>query len=238
MSGAELAALWAAVLPAMQSEAHVPPPAFASSEWAELAAGKVVRKRSAGSTSGIIGARLLPHVRTSVWLALTSDRMAAGVSDLTEIVLQGEWAQSKVLYQRFDLPAPLTDRHWVIRLGNNQALAEHAGVWERYWSADPSGLAGARAKTDAASFDDSLAVTTNTGNWLLLEAGTQTLAVYQARLSFGGAVPDGVVDLVTGGGMGDMFTAVSKLASNIRTYYGPACTPQPGADGQPIPCMP
>lgn len=238
MTGAELAALWAAALPAMQQEAHVPPPSFASAEWADLAAGKVIRKRAGGSTSGIVAARVLAHDRPAVWLALTSDRMAAGVDDLTEIVLQGAWSQSKVLYQRFDLPAPLTDRHWVIRLGNNTSLAQHAGVWERYWSADANALAGARSRTDAAAFDDALAVTTNAGNWLLLEAGTQTLAVYQARLSFGGAVPDGVVDMVTGGGMSDMFTAVSKLAANMRSYYGPGCAPQPGADGQPIPCRP
>lgn len=238
MTGAEIAAIWAAALPAMQQDAKVAPPSFASPEWAELAAGRVVRKRATGATSGIVAARVLAHDRPAVWLALTSDRMAAGVSDLTEIVLQGAWSQSKVLYQRFDLPAPLTDRHWVIKLANNTSLAQRAGVLERYWTADPAALPGARARTDAAAFDDALAVTTNSGSWLLLEAGTQTLAVYQARLSFGGAVPDGVVDMVTGGGMGDMFTAVSKLATNMRDFYGPGCTPQPGGDGVPLPCRP
>lgn len=236
MTGAELAALWAGVATTVAAQAHMPPPKLPDA-WDQVAAGKVVRSESGDSPRRVVAVGLLNVSREEAWLSLTDDHLADNISGLTELVLDGGWAHAKTLYQRLDLPWPVADRHWVIRLGNNAGLAA-AGVWERYWSVDEAALAGARARTDTDAFDAAVAVTVNLGDWLLVRAGSQTLAIYQAKVSLGGLVPDDAVDAYTRSQTEGMYAGVVRNAAKVRARYGPGCTPQPAPDGSPIPCFP
>lgn len=237
MTAAALAAAWAAVSAAIVDEARFPPPALDAKVWEEAAAGKVARRTVAGEPATVVGVGVLDVSREAAWLSLTDDALSAEIESLTEVALEGRWASPKVLYSRLDLPWPFADRHWVIALSNNTKLATASGVWERSWTVRPDALAGARAKTDAAAFDAAESVAVNEGSWLLvpLDPG-HTLAVYQARATMGGGIPDGAVDAYTRSSLDGLFAGVERNAANVARRYGPGCTPQPGADGAPIPC--
>lgn len=238
MTGAALAAAWAAVAPSVATNATFPPPAFDARVWEEVAAGKVARRTIQGDPATVLGVGVLDTTREEAWLSITDDRLSAEIESLTEVALQGAWAAPKRLYQRLDLPWPINDRHWVIALSNNAPLAQASGVWERAWTLRGDLLADARGRTDAERFDASETVDVNEGGWLLvpLEDG-DTLAVYQARATLGGAIPDGAVDSYTRSSMTGLFAGVERNAAKVRARYGAGCTPQPGADGAPIPCF-
>lgn len=239
MTAAALAAAWAAVAPTVATTATIPPPALDARVWEEVAAGKVARRTFPGDpASTVVGVGVLDISREEAWLSLTDDRLSAEIESLTEVALKGTWASPKLLYQRLDLPWPLNDRHWVIGLTNNAPLAAASGVWERAWTLRADLLAQARARTDTERFDASETVTVNEGGWLLvpLEDG-DTLAVYQARATLGGLVPDGAVDSYTRSSMTGLFAGVERNAANVRKRYGAGCTPQPGANGASIPCF-
>lgn len=205
--------------------------------WDDVAAGKVEHRTVPADPAWVLGVGLLPVSREEAWLSLTDDHLSDDVSGLVEVAFQGRWSSPKLLYQRLDLPWPFNDRHWVIALTNNARLASVSSVWERAWSLRGDALSGARARTDAAAFDAAETVTVNEGSWLLLPVGGETLAVYQARASLGGAVPDGAVDTWTRSSMRGLFEGVTEHAAAVRKRYGPGCSPQPGADGAAIPCF-
>lgn len=237
MTATTLAAVWAAVAPAISTQAAFPPPPLDARVWEEVAAGKVARRTIAGDTATVLGVGVLDATREEAWLSLTDDRLSAEIESLTEVALQGAWASPKRLYQRLDLPWPLNDRHWVIGLTNNAGLAA-SGVWERTWTLRTDLLDDARARTDAERFDAAETVSVNEGGWLLVPLDTgDTLAVYLARATLGGAIPDGAVDSYTRSSMTSLFEGVERNATNVRRRYGAGCTPQPGADGAPIPCF-
>ncbi len=239
MTAGALAAVWAAVAPTVTTTATFPPPALDARVWEDVAAGKVARRTFPGEpASTVVGVGVLDLTREEAWLSLTDDRLSAEIESLTEVALQGAWASPKRLYQRLDLPWPFNDRHWVISLTNNARLATASGVWERAWTLRSDLLAEARARTDTERFDAAEAVTVNEGGWLLvpLEDG-DTLAVYQARATLGGSVPDGAVDSYTRSSMTGLFEGVERNAAKVRKRYKAGCTPQPGADGASIPCF-
>ncbi|MDP2312843.1 MAG: hypothetical protein Q8P41_08050 [Pseudomonadota bacterium] len=242
MTATALAAVWAAVAPTVATSATFPPPALDARVWEEVANGKIARRTIGGTTpeepATVLGVGVLDVSREEAWLSLTDDRLSAEIESLTEVALQGTWAAPKRLYQRLDLPWPLNDRHWVIALTNNARLATASGVWERAWTLRSDLLADARARTDTERFDAAETVTVNQGGWLLVPlADGDTLAVYQARATLGGAIPDGAVDSYTRSSMTSLFEGVERNVAKVRPRYGPGCAPQPGADGAPIPCF-
>jgi hypothetical protein len=238
VTAAELASAWAAVAGIVSSQAKWPPKPIDPTVWAEVAEGKVARRSTSGDPPTAIGVGVLHATREEAWLSLTDDQMSKEIGSLTEVALRGHWAAPKVVYQRIDLPWPFADRHWVLSLSNNVSLATRSPVWERSWTLASDQLAGARAHTDAAGFDAAEPVGSNDGDWLLLPlASGDTLAVYQARVSLGGAIPDGAVDSYTRSSMVDLFTGIERNVAHLHARYGPGCTPQPGADGAPIPCF-
>jgi hypothetical protein len=238
MTAAALAALWASLAPSVATQATFAPPPLDTKVWEEVASGKVARRTFPGEPATVLGVGVLDMTREEAWLSITDDRLSAEIESLTEVALQGAWAAPKRLYQRLDLPWPLNDRHWVIALTNNARLAAASGVWERAWTLRTDLLADARARTEADRFDASETVTVNEGGWLLvpLEDG-DTLAVYQARATLGGAIPDGAVDSYTRSSMTGLYAGVERNAAKVRVRYSEGCTPQPGADGAPIPCF-
>ncbi len=238
MTAGELAAAWAAVSAAIATHAALPPQGLDASVWAEVADGRVARRASGTTSAMAMGVSVLNAPREVAWLSLTDDQLSAEIESLTETALRGRWASPKTLYQRLDLPWPFQDRHWVISLANNATLALASPAWERSWTLVTSALVGARAHTDAEGFDAAESVHRNEGSWLLvpLDAG-HTLAVYQAFVRLGGSIPDGAVEAYTRALMDGLFSGVEQNAAGLRARYGERCTPEPGADGRPIPCF-
>lgn len=234
MTAEALAAAWASVAATVATTAYQPPPALPVSVFQEAASGNVGRVKTA---DGAVGVATLAAPRGLVWLSLTDDHLSDDVAGLTEIALEGRWSSPKLLYQRLDLPWPVNDRHWVLRLRNNERLAAACDTWERSWAMDNTRLAEARDRTDAASFDAALTMEENLGSWLLVSLGpSQTLAVYQVRVNLGGNIPAEAADAYTRGSMTGFIRGVEAHVADVRARYGPGCTPQPGGDGQPVPC--
>jgi len=236
MDAAVLAAKWAEVAAQVQQMAEHPPPALPRAVFDEAAAGRV--GRIAGRDSAV-GVGLMKVPQSLVWLSLTDDRLSEDVDGLTEIALEGRWSSPKLLYQRLDMPWPVQDRHWVLRLRNNTALAQSAGVWERAWTIDNARLAESRARTDATAYDGAITMADNTGSWLLVSLDTSdTLAVYQVRVDLGGNIPAEAAEAYTRSSMASFMRGVEVHASDVAARYGAGCTPQPGGDGKLIPCLP
>lgn len=237
MTGPTLAAAWAAVASIVATDARFPP-TLDDRLWAPVASGAVEQRTVKAEPAWVMGVGVLPISREAAWLSLTDDHLSDDVEGLVEVALEGRWAAPKLLYQRLDLPWPFNDRHWVIGLANNAPLASRSAAWERSWSLRAEALPRARARTDAAAFDAAETVTVNEGSWLLVPVDPgHTLAVYQARATLGGAIPDGAVDAYTRSSMRGLFAGVTEHARAVHDRYGPGCTPQPGADGSPIPCF-
>jgi hypothetical protein len=173
-----------------------------------------------------------------VWLSLTDDRLSEDVAGLTEIAMEGSWASPKVLYQRVDLPWPVEDRHWVLRLANNVGLAKSSGVWERTWELDNGWMAQARVRTDAAAFDGAVTMNANRGAWTLVPLSDgETLGIYQAWIDLGGNIPAEAAEAYTRSSLVGFVRGVEAHVPDIVGRYGTGCRLQPGADGSPIPCF-
>lgn len=181
---------------------------------------------------------VLPLSRELAWLTLTDDHLSDEVAALTELPLHGRWASPKVLYQRIDLPWPFADRHWVLALENNAALAAATGAWERSWRVDNREIASAREKTDSAAFDAAETLTVNRGAWLLVPIDSSTtMGVYQAWTQLEGNIPAGAAETWARASIDDLYAGLAEHAITVRARYGPGCSPQPGADGTTIACF-
>ncbi|MBM4390118.1 MAG: hypothetical protein FJ090_03270 [Deltaproteobacteria bacterium] len=236
MDAAALAARWAEVAAQVEQIAENPPPSLPRAVFDEAAAGRVGRISGADSA---VGVGLMRVPQALVWLSLTDDRLSEDVEGLTEIALEGRWSSPKLLYQRLDMPWPVQDRHWVLRLRNNTALAMSTGVWERAWRIDNARLAESRGRTDPVAFDGAITMADNTGSWLLVSLDTSdTLAVYQVRVDLGGNIPAEAAEAYTRSSMASFMRGVEVHAADVAARYGAGCTPQLGGDGKPIPCLP
>ncbi len=235
MTAEALAAAWASVATTVAALAHQPPPPLPASVFVDAATGEVGRVKL---PAGAVGVATIPAARGLVWLSLTDDRLSDDVAGLTEIALDGSWSSPKVLYQRLDLPWPVVDRHWVLRLRNNERLAAACDTWERTWTIDNARLAEARVRTDAEAFDGAVTMADNTGSWLLVSLGpAETLAVYQVRVDLGGNIPADAADAYTRSSMAGFIRGVEAHVADVVARYRGGCTPQPGGDGRPVPCV-
>lgn len=231
-----LAAAWALVSAAITAEAVHPPPVPTTAVLKDAAAGRVGRI-SLGE-NGVAGFAVLEASQAQVWLSLTDDRLSEDVAGLTEIAIEGSWSKPKVLYQRVDLPWPVDDRHWVLRLANNTGLAQACGVWERSWKLANDRLAESRERTDATAFDTSVTMSQNKGSWTLIPLDTgETFGVYQVWVDLGGNIPAEAAEAYTRSSLLGFVRGVEAHVPDIRARYGAGCTPQPGGDGMPIPCF-
>ena len=229
-------AAWALVGPGLSTLSAHPPPTPTQTVYKEAVAGRVGRI-SVGS-NGVAGYAVLKATQAQAWLSLTDDQLSDDVSGLTEISLEGHWSHPKTLYQRVDLPWPVEDRHWVLKLTNNVALAKSNGVWERVWVLDNDRLPEAKPKTDAVAFDASTAMAVNKGSWTLipLENG-ETFGVYQVWADLGGNIPAEAAEAYTRSTLLGFVRGVEAHVADILPKYGAGCTEQPGGDGLPIPCF-
>jgi hypothetical protein len=237
MDATTLEQTWAAVEGAVQDTARFPPGALSAFvDWADVAAGRVEVRRGAR----VVGVGLLPVSRAAAWLSITDDApVGARAEGLFEARLEGAGAGPKTLYQHLDLPWPFMDRHWVIAIRTNAALARREPrVWERAWTLDTGALAAARS-LDPARWDAAEAVPVNEGGWLLVDAGVaHTLAVYSVRADLGGGVPESAAAAYTSTTLDALFAQVSRNAEDEARRYRGDCRPQRGGDDAPMPCFP
>ena len=154
-----LAAAWGAQRSVVEAQAFRPVDLTAQ-DFAELGAGRVAKRRiPAGDADRILGATWSAHSRDALWIAILDDADFTLVESLTEIRLADtDWGHKR-LYQHLDLPWPVSDRHWVLEIKNNVALAAQTQdqVWERVWDlADPSHIPSGRPEAIWSPINDEI----------------------------------------------------------------------------------
>jgi hypothetical protein len=117
-------------------------------------------------------------------------------------------------------------------------------MWGRHWEDVEGGQAimAARVKAGAVPgvsqerFDNAVWVPLTEGAWFFIGLPDgRTLFGYQARASFGGSVPDGVVNKMIYWGLGRLMGDVLSDAEGVRQHYRAGHKPLPGPDAKPMP---
>jgi hypothetical protein len=231
-----LAAAFAVCADALPSKARFPPPTPPSTVLADAAAGRVGKVDLPGG--GVAGFAVLHATQALAWLSLTDDHLSDDVAGLTEVAMEGHGSEPKLLYQRLDLPWPVQDRHWILRMANGVGLARACGAWERSWEVDNTRLVEARAMTDAAAYDAAGLMAKNSGSWLLLPVTPgETFGIYQVWVDMGGNIPAEAAEMYARSSLASFVRGMEAHVEDVRLRYGPGCTPQVGGDGRPIPCL-
>lgn len=198
---------------------------------ARLAAGEVVRTREdLAGADRVIGALWTDRPRDALWIAILDDAHVDLVAGLTEAQLPGTGPLRKVLYQKLDLPFPLTDRQWVIDIQSNTALAATSAgqVWERSWV-----LGDPKAAVDADP--DAIWTTVNEGGYLLIDAAGGTLLVYHVRSEVGGNVPDDASTRYAWSTLEELLRTTERRADAVPAHCDAKHAPVVRPDGTPIP---
>src|SRR5262249_61853263 len=137
------------------------------------------------------------------WLAV-EDPHGTIIRGFYEEELPDSTFDTKVAYERIDLPWPLAPRQWVITVTNNLPLLQATAdqVWERTWHlSDQRGAKG--------EVPNGVWVTVNEGGWFLCDLAGGTLLGYHVRSVVGGIVPDEVVTRWSYATIGGMLTDVA-----------------------------
>lgn len=211
---ATLSAAWQAQQSVMQTQAFRAV-TLTASDFEQLGQGKVAKRRiPTPNADRVIGVTWTPHARDSLWIAILDDSDFSLVDSLTEIRLADtDWGHKR-LYQHLDLPWPVSDRHWVLEIKNNVALAADTQdhIWERVWDlTSQADIPQGRPEAIWSPIND--------GGWLLVEAAGGTLVVYHARTKVGGSIPQEAIDTWAMTTLEGLMRKVTSRAQDIHTHY-------------------
>lgn len=165
--------------------------------------GRGVDKDSYDSAFGIHAMVIVEAPKLLVWLAIVRDSEELDGRFTRAVLSQGP-AGTYVRYQHIDLPWPVDDRHWVIRVENNLRIADLSDgrVWERSWRLHDQGRSLAHSALDDGTIvgltrdalDESIYLPVNSGSWTLFSiSGTETLVAAFVDADIGGRIPDGLI---------------------------------------------
>lgn len=177
------------------SKGHVPE--LSAEDLARLRSGKTIGRRleSTGEVDGALGMAFMPLSTEAVWVGGLDDKHAQLAAGLTEVWLPGTNQERKILYQHLDVPAPFSDRHWVVQIRSNQALyaASEGQIWERYWDLDPRPLSELMLELPEGAIEldeDTLTTPVNRGRWTIIPVEGGVFVLYEVHTDIGGPVPE------------------------------------------------
>ena len=222
-------------------------PALSAPDREKLRSGEVVKLILPDPNGNlmVVGLLLCSLPRDQVWLA-SQDVHFASPNSATEARLSVSGDRA-VWYGYLDLPAPFTDRHWVVNVWNNHELAASSGdrMWEHPWRLDADGPAKARPLVEQGAvgsitveaFDKAIFTPVNKGAWVFIDLGEgQTLLGYHATSEVGGSIPERLVAEFVRAGLEDLLRRVERLARDtVPGHYTGSHAPVLGGSGQPVP---
>jgi len=229
--------------------ARFPLPGLDPGQMRRLSRGKVVRIRDQVSADGgpqrITGLLVCDAKRDDLWVALRDPHLTA-VKELTEVRISPDGQWPTLWYQFFHMPGPFADRHWVIAVDDNIALAEGSSdrLWEHYWTLYDDGpnkaaevvAAGRIPGVDEALAAKAVYVPFNEGAWLLMSLGEgRTLLGYMVRVTVGGRIPDKLVVNYSMLTLARLLRGVAARSASAEQHYGAEHRRIRGGGGQPIP---
>lgn len=193
---------------------------------------------------GVTALSIIDRPRELIWLALMG---ATSEHDnrLTRIRLADGEAGGYTKYQHVDLPWPFRDRHWVIDIRKNIALAEATDghVWEHHWQLADNGEnllynaldKGVDPGIDRKTIENSTYLPANRGAWVTAPLGdSTTLVIARLEADFGGFIPKALVKDFTRKRMEKGLKKVEELTALVPERYDGSRLVTDGF-GRPIP---
>lgn len=221
-------------------------PTLSASDSADLASGEVVRvlRKTTGDSYQVVGLLLVPLPRKQVWIAGQDPHFASGAATEKQLRTSGDQA---TWYGFLDLPMGFSDRHWVVDVWNNHALAAQTDnrMWEHPWRLRDGGLSMARPFVERGEvgdltveqFDKAIFTPDNEGALAFLAVSPdETLLIYHATTSVGGSVPERLMAEFARSTLHSLLTTIADNARDVvPTHYGAAHPRLYGGDGELLP---
>lgn len=167
--------------------------------------------------------------RILVWLAMLG---GTGERDTRydRATIERDAIGGSTRYQYFDLPWPIRDRHWVIRLQKNLRLADATDgrAWQHRWSLVddvPNTLevlakSGEVAGLTERRIEQSIVPATNEGALSAIELDEdRTLVVAWFHIDLGGRIPKSLVQSVSGRELRKSMYRFEDFTSRVHATY-------------------
>jgi len=239
----------AAALQEFNRHGHFKLPALSSKQRARLLAGDVVKiideAPDGSGSSRAVGIMVTDLPRDAMWVSCQDLHFVMN-STVHELRIDLTPPDKATWYGLIDLPRPFTDRHWVVDVWNNHALASatQGRAWEHPWSLKPGGVAQARTKVEAGKvphttlsmWENAIETPTNLGAWVALELpdGGSVFA-YNAATRVAGNIPENLMLQYVKSTLDATLRGIEARArATIPSHYIAGHTVVIGGDGQPV----
>jgi hypothetical protein len=242
-------AVLADTLSRFNAVARAPLPELSAHQRQNLLGGSVLKLLvpQTDGTLRVVGLILTDQTQRRMWLSTQDPHFSS--SEAIEAPIYQEDNRAS-WYAMLDLPRPVKDRHWVIQIWDNVALAKSSGgeFWEHPWRLDPDGVATARplvergevAGLSLEAFDAALYTPVNHGAmvFIALPYGYSLMA-YDVTSVVGGNIPDRLVAEFVRAGMERSLREVETRAREVVPgHYRGGHAPVLGANGEAVPLFP
>lgn len=229
--------------------AHYTIPVLSASQRKRLLAGEVVKvvdEAPDGSGSRrATGFLISDRSRDAMWVSC-QDLHFVQSSSVHERQLTSPDPSKKRWYGLVDLPRPFTDRHYVVDVWNNHALAARTEgrAWEHPWELVPGEITSARAlvaagkvpETTLDMWETAIETPTNLGAWvaIALPDGSSIFA-YHAATRVGGNIPEGMMLQYVKATLESTLRSIEERARTvIPSHYSAGHPPVVGGDGKGV----
>lgn len=209
-------------------------PMPSSEQRAALVSGEILKVIQTGEDAHgarrAVGLLLTPAGRDQMWVSCQDTHFVQSAA-IQEARL-GSVSGHTLWYGFLDLPRPFSDRHWVVEVWNNEALAgaTENRAWEHAWRLVPGGVANAKdavaagkvKKTTVDMWEDAIETPINDGAWLAVALPDgRTLFGYHAATHVGGAIPENLMLQYVKATLDTTLRDIEKRArTGIASHYG------------------
>ncbi|MDP6931860.1 MAG: hypothetical protein QGG40_03050 [Myxococcota bacterium] len=228
------------------AHAVLPLPELTREQVEDLRSGDVIRVLDdpGSGPKRATGLVLVPIERRRLWVA-AQDLHYLQDERLTEYFLGWLPPAGKRWYGLIDLPRPFSDRHWVVDVHDNHALANSTGnqSWEHHWAGteNPQALSLSLARTgelglDLDTYEDAVWMGSNRGAWLAIALDeNHTVLGYHAQIELAGWVPPAGYLAWVRAGLDDLLLGVVERSAQVDSHYTQGHDPIVGANGETLP---
>lgn len=231
--------------------ARFPLPSLDEDGQQTLLAGDVWRllERSTipGEASRAVGLVLTDVPRNQVWVSC-QDLHFAQNEKVAEAMLHSSNVHEHTWFGLLDLPAPFSDRYWVVDVLNNDAMAVDSGnrAWEHSWELNARGEEwaleaagqGLVPQVTQEQVQEAVYTPKNQGAWLIMDLpGGYSLFGYHTSTELAGKLPTNLVLQFVHAQLGSMLgDLVERARTVVPDHYGSNhVDPVIGGDGEAVP---
>lgn len=232
-----------------------PLPVLDEERLRELFDGEVVRFREkwqlpsegeeAQERQRVLAFRLVDAPRLAVWLSTLDPHFPLNDS-ITEVRLDEDTGGVTTWYQFMDLPWPVRNRHWVIKVEKGiDVCAKTSGqAWEQSWHLVKDGESTARELAAAGraggvpldKVKGARYLEANDGAWAAFALGDDlTLIAYNLTIVLGGLVPEGMAARFAMRALEDLMDRIAANVARVPEHYVDGHAPIYAGDGTEIP---